>query len=413
MNVSTSYSSQAKHCLFIAEDGTLWTWGRNLQGSLGLGHAERACTPEQLLLPKIEGCSQEVLSFSSGSYHNLLVTKSHHLFVWGCNNNSQLGINDEQVQHNRPVLVPFPDNEKPVRVCCGSDFSTAISASGKLYAWGRGNEIGLGAPDAVARVPTQVKFGPDAPCHVVVDVACGMAHALAITQDGKVYGWGENPRSQVVGELPSLATPTLIPLPGEICRVFAGSQRSFALTKNGELLAWGGNDYGALGLGKEKKIVLVPEILLPKGVRTVALGWGHGLALMEDSSVVIWGVADDGELGYGGDDDLYSPEILKTLPADKKVAGIFSGFCHTFFILEDGTLLACGEGADGVLGIGTFRDQLLPVEVTGFKVRVPRDHETEWREIFFWLFLGNSDKKSIIHILPVEVLFQFTFVRNF
>jgi alpha-tubulin suppressor-like RCC1 family protein len=338
------------------------------------------------------------------------LTKSHHLFAWGSNRNGQLGTNDLKEQHSSPALVPFPDQEIPTRVCCGSYFSAVITATGKVYTWGCGNEGKLGLGDKIQRTaPTRVEMPFSEP---VVDIACGMTHVLVLTRKGEVYGWGDNLRAQIHGEdAANILTPMLIPLPGDIKRVFAGSQQSTALTRKGELLVWGRNEYGALGSGSDIKKVITPRILFPSGIRAAALGWGHGLAITDEPSVIVWGVGDDGELGNGGSTDIFFPAKLdpKSFPQEKRVAGIATGFTHSFFILEDGTLMACGDGSDGALGLPEKGDRNTPQEVK-LKVRVPRDLEDEWREIFFWLFLGKADENSIFHVLPIEVLFHFTFV---
>jgi alpha-tubulin suppressor-like RCC1 family protein len=128
-------------------------------------------------------------------------------------------------------------------------------------------------------------------------------------------------------------------------------------------------------------------------------------------AIFVWGVGYEGELGNGRFKDIYFPEKLPLEPfLGKKIMGIATGFTHSCFILEDGTLMVCGEGLEGALGLGDEDNRCSPQEVPGLKVRVPRDHEFEWREIFFWLFLGNSDGNSIFRGLPIEVLFHFTFL---
>jgi alpha-tubulin suppressor-like RCC1 family protein len=233
---------------------------------------------------------------------------------------------------------------------------------------------------------------------------------LVLLKNGEVYGWGDNTRAQISGETTeTFYEPQKIPLGGEICRVFAGSQQSAALTKNGELVVWGRNDYGSSGLGKKRKKIIVPQILLPRGIRAACYGWGHGLALTDEHSVVVWGVGDSGQLGRDTRRDLFRPEILtpeKFPDPKKKVVGVAVGFSHSFVILEDGTLLTCGSGAEGALGFGNKMDVSTWTELPGIKVRIPRDIEEEWREVFSWMFLGRSDEDSLLHVLPVEVLYH-------
>lgn len=41
----------------------------------------------------------------------------------------------------------------------------------------------------------------------VVQVACGQHHTLAMTEDGQVYGWGDNRRGQLGEGPPLIPTP--------------------------------------------------------------------------------------------------------------------------------------------------------------------------------------------------------------
>jgi alpha-tubulin suppressor-like RCC1 family protein len=122
-------------------------------------------------------------------------------------------------------------------------------------------------------------------------------HVLALLKNGEVYGWGSNINCQISPDEELLIfTPRLILLSGKVLQVIAGSYSSAVLTTDGELVVWGENDTGGLGLGEEKT-VNSPTTLFPEGVQAAALGWNHGLAIMKDSSVMIWGEGTKGQLG--------------------------------------------------------------------------------------------------------------------
>nr|XP_029502142.1 probable E3 ubiquitin-protein ligase HERC3 isoform X2 [Oncorhynchus nerka] len=87
----------------------------------------------------------------------------------------------------------------------------------------------------------------------VIQVACGDHHSIALTQDGKVFTWGQNSRGQLglgKGEPRTLSPQPLKSLSGiPLAQITAGGDHSFALSLSGAVFGWGKNGAGQLGLG--------------------------------------------------------------------------------------------------------------------------------------------------------------------
>jgi alpha-tubulin suppressor-like RCC1 family protein len=87
------------HSLALKKDGTLWAWGRNNYGQLGTGTTTDSNTPVQ-----VKGFSDEQAIIAAGYYHNLTLKSDGTLWAWGRNEYGQLGIGTA-TQRNIPVQV--------------------------------------------------------------------------------------------------------------------------------------------------------------------------------------------------------------------------------------------------------------------------------------------------------------------
>jgi alpha-tubulin suppressor-like RCC1 family protein len=330
-------------------------------------------------------------------------------------------------------LVTIPTEEKIIKVCCGGNFSTALTNKGALYVWGDNYCGQLGLGDETARsTPTLVPGLPPA-----TDLACGWFHVLYLTCDGSLYSWGRNEDGKLgVGTFKDFNSPCLTSIKG-VTRVFAAAHHSFALTQDGCLWGWGWNSHGNLGLGEGGDRASPVRVLLPgtqawkditaakaaegeagaeggeakeegeKELLDLACGWGHSLALFDDGTVYTWGYNMCGELGFGDGADRNLPTKLefKKLPGEKMVF-VGGGNSHSFVISENGTMLIWGLGNSGQLGVGDSRNHSSPKLLPNLKWKLPPNSKKEnWERIFLWLFMGNRDEESTFRIFPIEVVF--------
>jgi len=86
------------HTVAIFSDGKVYVWGRNLEGQLGLGDTNNRLTPvENVNLENIvaqNGGVGSIESLRAGGHYNILILKNGKVYVWGSNNNGQLGLGD-------------------------------------------------------------------------------------------------------------------------------------------------------------------------------------------------------------------------------------------------------------------------------------------------------------------------------
>ncbi|XP_065334376.1 RCC1 and BTB domain-containing protein 1-like [Cloeon dipterum] len=197
----------------ISATGSVYAWGRNGNGQLGLG------TKQDTLFPtKIEGilATKRVVQVACSDYHTLVLTSDREVFSFGRNYFGQLGLghSDDQIL---PMKLDFPAAGRVVTtIACLIYSSVALLDSGEVLAWGENEDGILGHNGDVEEqnIPRKV---PGLEGITITKIVCGTNHALALSNDGKVYSWGWNKYGQLGnGTVKNSHEPTLIS--GIVCR---------------------------------------------------------------------------------------------------------------------------------------------------------------------------------------------------
>ncbi len=272
--------------LAVGSNGTVYVWGRNQFGLFGNGSLnDPPQTANPTPVPNLQLFANNhyrPLSTSFGNSPSIIganwgncaaVDDSGHVKTWGLNNDGQLG---DGTTTNRPYpglvrgndpSLPFTPLTGVVSIAVGPGQMMALKADGTVWAWGRGDRGALG--DGLLGqhnqlYPQQVKIDQSHFLSNVARVVCGASDfSLALTTDGKIYGWGQNGLYQL--GLGSNATDheyaTLInypggPFPGGADRIAAGAYHSLAhSTSDGKVYAWGSNGWGQGGFGSGQTIL--------------------------------------------------------------------------------------------------------------------------------------------------------------
>ena len=154
--------------------------------------------------------------------------------------------NGTTVTSNIPVQIGSDTNWKSA-VAGGYYFSMAIKTDGSLWVWGNDsyNQMGNGTVTQPYTVPTQLGVATDWD-----KIAAGQYHALAIKNNGTLWGWGDNSAGSIgIGNTTPVSNPIQIGIDGNRQKISASSFASYAIKNNGTLWAWGYNSNGQLGDG--------------------------------------------------------------------------------------------------------------------------------------------------------------------
>jgi regulator of chromosome condensation len=203
------------------------------------------------------------------------------------------------------------------QIACGTDHVLALSTSGRIYAWGNGQQFQMGR-----RVIERSRANGLIPRPLALSkirlIGAGSYHSFAVNTAGETFSWGLNQFGQCgVGEGgrdgESITSPSLVEgLSGyDIVWIGGGEHHSLALTTDGKLLSWGRLDLDQLGFLKSEvpssalpqpnpRYVPTPTIIpnIPRMV-FAACGTHHNIAISEDGETYSWGLGETWQVGHG------------------------------------------------------------------------------------------------------------------
>lgn len=325
-----SVSAGLIHGSFLTEDGDVYSWGFGNLGRLGHGDSET-----QLIPKKIEALDDaEIVRIENGNGVSYAIDATGTLYAWGQNTNGQLGLGDE-VNRDLPTVVTALEDETVVDISSGTAHTVVLTADGDVYAFGSNTDGQIGSPDGLDEngepireilSPVKVAGLPDN----VVSVTADTKTSFAVTADGKVFGWGENRFGQIgIGTDNGDGTFTPDPadvlapvqiqgLPETIVDVQAGARWVVALTEDGDVYAWGPNDEGPTGgldgdPAAESDGTFFPTLLTELddvNVVEIATGPNSIIAVTDTGAVYTFGSNSDGRLGFASDGSVYVPTLV-------------------------------------------------------------------------------------------------------
>ena len=339
------------HSLVLKSDGTLWGWGYNNNGLLGVANNNTYIVTQQQV-----GTDSDWKTIGGGQTHTLAVKTDGTLWSWGNNDYGQLG-DGSSVSVATPVRIGSDTNW--VSVAAGSIFSVGLKNNGSLWAWGYNGYGQLGDGSGVSQIsPVQVGSASD-----WASVAVGSDHVLAVKTDGTLWSWGANYYGQLGnGSITGQSTPLQIGSDTTWQGVAAGSYHSLALKKDGSLWAWGYNSNGQLGDGTTTNGMAPVRIGSDLNWKRIACGSFHSMAVKNNGTLWAWGDNSNGQLGNG----TYIQNNTPVWIGDEFVwADVTAGYYHSLGIKSNGSLWSWGYNYYGQLGNGTSSGNYpTPAQVT-------------------------------------------------
>lgn len=248
-SISTwNHVTSREHSMFLTTAGDLYVVGRNLWGELGNSDTVNLSSP--MLVTNSGSAWAQV---EAGGYFSAGIKKDGTLWTWGKNENGTLGIGTLSGSNASSPVQTVAGGSDWSSVSCGYNFAIAQKVDGSLYAWGANlnGQLGINSTSA-ASSPTLIDLGYSVNW---VNYACGDYHAVACSSSPSyLWAWGINTDYQLglgFSDTFNRSQPTqCLPFPiiNSGTKVSAGPFNSAFIDATGLLYTCGRNDFGQCGM---------------------------------------------------------------------------------------------------------------------------------------------------------------------
>jgi len=376
-----------EHALALKTDGTVWAWGENGSGQLGIGTTNNASQP---FTSQID----HVVAIAAGGLHSLALKNDGTVWAWGENDDGQLGEGTNN-DAKSPVQVKAFTLVRAVAIAAGDKHSLAVDGNGEVWAWGK-NEFGQLGDNTIVSHSTPAKV---LQLNTVTHIAAGATHSLARKSDGSVWAWGDPRHLQLGGgggPSPSMTPiqvqdglPTTPPFfLNNIVSLAAGGDHNLALNNSNQISAWGqdkflecsgvGSGLGAVAPdGTNLSFAQIVQGITGK-IIGISAGTHHSLALTDDDRVWAWGRNDQGQLGDSTLSDPFGIFPVKMLRGAEAIA---AGGKHNLALVmpalkTDKTALSFGNvqiNNSAALSVILLNEGVIPVNINSVVISGPTE----------------------------------------
>lgn len=357
----------SQHFLALMADGSVVGWGRHREGQLGEAalQAKRGrygvAAPVRVALPR------PAVDIAAGATSSHAVLDDGSVWAWGRGVDGELGLGAAARSAEHGIATPrrIDELDDIVQVSVDGNAGHALARDGALFSWGSrdGGRVGDGVlaarwgetpPPADTPVPATLLRG--------LRLARLGPHSagVAIDADGRVLQWPplRGPAKEGDTWKPLEATVSEVPLPAQAIDVGSTGGARLALLRDGTVWAWGFNMQGLWGTGARADTndadrwrgtpQPVPGVRQAVALATGTLG-RHALVLLRDGTLRGWGNSDWGQIGAGVDGD-DQPKVVT--PRLANVARVWAGGNNSFALTRDGRFWSWGASQDGAGVLG-------------------------------------------------------------
>jgi alpha-tubulin suppressor-like RCC1 family protein len=303
-------SGETSSTYAIKNDGTLWAWGNNQHGQLGFGNITYYSSPKQV------GALTSWFAISAGfSGYAVAIKTDGTIWSWGQNGNGQLGLNNS-TKYSSPKQIGSLTNWS--KVACGQIHTVAVKTDGTIWSWGSnlssygapyGGQLGLGNFTAYSS-PKQIGA-----LTAWLNVSCAGYVTLAVKTDGTLWSWGLNSNGSFgnlgtlgLGNNTSYNSPKQVGSLTDWSSTTNGYYNSFGIKINGTIWSWGEGYLGSLGLNNRTYYSSPKQIGALTSWSKIDAGGRSTAAISTSGSLWMWGVNSNGQLGFGNVTPYSSPK---------------------------------------------------------------------------------------------------------
>ena len=188
-------------------------------------------------------------------------------------------------------------------------------------------QLGLG-DNKYINIPTLLMNDRD------IKIICnGLRHSIIYKDSGDLLVFGDNTFGQLGFRNPKkyskyIHNPILLMNDKNIKMIYCGGYHSVIYKNNGDLLVFGNNKYGQLGL-RDNKNRCIPKLLMnEKNIKMIHCGEFYSMIYKNNGDLLVFGSNESGQLGLGDCENRYIPTLLMS---DREIKMI-SGRSHSYNI---------------------------------------------------------------------------------
>ncbi|XP_004307465.1 PREDICTED: ultraviolet-B receptor UVR8 [Fragaria vesca subsp. vesca] len=357
------------HCVAVTDMGAVYTWGWKecvpsgkviAEPSMGTNFEkdvmERQCSfLTDQVSPRSQGSRSSSGTMSATEARGAGEEYSKRRRVSSAKQAGESSSSGDETLSALPYLVALNPGVRIANVAAGGRHTLALSDMGQVWGWGYGGEgqLGLGSRIRMVSSPHPIPcvksssygiMNPDehsfgVPGNYVKGIACGGRHSAVITDAGALltFGWGlygQCGQGSTDDELSPICVSSLLGI--RIESVAAGLWHTVCISADGDVYAFGGNQFGQLGTGADQAEtiprLLDAPVLENVNAKIVSCGARHSCIITEDAKVFGWGWNKYGQLGLGD-------VIDRNIPAQVMIDGcvpknVACGWWHTLLLAE-------------------------------------------------------------------------------
>ncbi|KAI8370342.1 regulator of chromosome condensation 1/beta-lactamase-inhibitor protein II [Radiomyces spectabilis] len=261
----------------------VYAFGSNGNGQLGIGH-----TDDTFILTPCLGLpeNQSIIKIASGGNHAAALTCQGEIYLTGASQRGDIprlsntqSDSESWHQFQRPAWLR---QHRWRDVACGWAFTIAVSEEGRVYGFGSAK---CGELPMSSDIPIEI----DAQLSNIVAVACGWRHVVALDGHGQVYSWGWGRHGQLGPDRGMVYPKSIRPVQAwnfsePIAKVACGHMHTVLKSREGTVYAFGSDKYGQ------------SSVPLAIHATDISAGWHHTAALDRADRLIMWGRNDHGQL---------------------------------------------------------------------------------------------------------------------
>lgn len=318
--IVTDVAAGWNHVVLLTTDGEVFTFGRGDYGQLGHGDTSNRMIPTLIEHANLSG--KTITTVATGLDQTILLADDGSVFTFGRGDLGALGHGDDQNKMVPTILDHENLSGKTIIDISGGSHTVLLASDGTVFTFGHGGYGQLGHGDENNKnIPVPIEHD-NISGKTITAVEAGIHHTILLANDGSVFTFGQGSLGRLGhGDTDSKLIPTLIEHPNLSDKIItngtAGRFHTLLTASDGSVFTFGNATYGQLGHGdtddRETPTLIEYPNISGKTIDSITSGWNHNILLTSDGGVYSFGMGRSGQLGHGDTDNRLEPTLIENI----------------------------------------------------------------------------------------------------